>query len=1131
LPGSSRQFHPTIEDDVWLTLQPVHQRMALDGYRTRFENPDARMPIFCFTPGYSPKAIAAFEEAIWGDAKFRVGGRWTSTASGPAPLGGPLTLTYSFIPDGTSLIDGATTHQSALFDLMETQCGYARADWQNHFHSVFDRWEELTGITYVFQATDDGAEFPNSSGALGVRGDLRIGAHSIDGQTGGNILAYNYFPENGDMVLDKDNIDLYSDRTNNSRLLRNVISHEHGHGMGLNHTCPINQTKLMEPTISSAYDGPQDDDIQGAQSNYGDRLESDDSAVLATSLGTLAGTQTFADLCIDRSADEDWFSFAASASGTLSVTLTPVGSSYLEGEQNGDGSCSAGSQVNSAARNNLFVEVRNADGTSLVATANSSTIGVAETLTDLALTGPATYNIRVRSGAEDTVQRYTIAATFIPGGVLTTDLSVTKTDNLANAEPGDTITYTITAANVGNPANGARLVDDVPSLLTNVSWTAIYSGGASGTGNGTGDIDLTIPTLPSGGGVAITVSGLIPTGSAGGTLRNDVTIFPPFNRADSNTTNNTATDQTLISSALPNDSEEFNAFTGMAGTTTSSVNDTGTGFSRSAAFASTGFLVDTVRSQNGRGLEFSGAESANIFNTTELSGGGGYDERSHMVAFWFRTGPLSEYANGTYTPLFTAQNKSGSGIAYTILIGRHTDGSVAMRLLGPVNGGFQFFTLINPFTAETWHRLVLMYTSASDSSGTPASQADLRVFLNPASGTASPFITWSAVINSLTSNQGDGPLGRYRFGRVTNSASVGINGGKAFIDSVGTWDGFGTAGQNDLSAAITYLSDAINTAPSIIDSGNDVTVSIGGAASSAQVAVITDNADPRSSLITSVDGDFTGLEVTTNTFNAISGNYNFGVRALCSAVAGSRTFTLSATDTRGLQSTSTFLVNVGANPIPTIGTYTALTLTQGASGNRSPSAAPADSNGTVQSVILSPTNLPGGGTASIVPATGAITVQTTEATTPGPVALTVTVTDNCGATAQSTLNLTVGAAADPTQTVTLDSTSVASGSTVTLPTAKVGSATITRTFTVQNSGGLTLQISNFAVPVGVTVTNPLLTQIPPSGSDTFTLTIPTTAPVTVDGAVSWATNIPGDPGYSFTLEGKVEAFGDLILVP
>ena len=84
---------------------------------------------------------------------------------------------------------------------------------------------------YVYEPADDGLAINGSTsvffdGILNSRGDLRIGGTSIDGTSG--TLAYNYFPDSGDMVLDTDDMSFYSNPFNNFRAMRNVIMHEHG---------------------------------------------------------------------------------------------------------------------------------------------------------------------------------------------------------------------------------------------------------------------------------------------------------------------------------------------------------------------------------------------------------------------------------------------------------------------------------------------------------------------------------------------------------------------------------------------------------------------------------------------------------------------------------------------------------------------------------------------------------------------------------------------------------------------------------------------------------------------------------------------------------------------------------------
>src|SRR5262249_5618035 len=137
----------------------------------------------------------------------------------------------------------------------------------------------------------------------------RISGHSIDGNAG--ILAYNYFPDNGDMVIDAGD-SFFTDTSGNSLRLRNTMAHEHGHGQGYEHVCPVDQTKLMEPFLSTAFDGPQHDDTLAGNRGYGDDLEDNDSAGTATSLGSLGnGTTTVSGVSADDGGSEaDFYRFS-----------------------------------------------------------------------------------------------------------------------------------------------------------------------------------------------------------------------------------------------------------------------------------------------------------------------------------------------------------------------------------------------------------------------------------------------------------------------------------------------------------------------------------------------------------------------------------------------------------------------------------------------------------------------------------------------------------------------------------------------------------------------------------------------------------------------------------------------------
>src|SRR5262249_54316847 len=110
-----------------------------------------------------------------------------------------------------------------------------------------------------------------------------------------------------------------------------------------------------------------------------------------------------------------------------------------------------------------------------------------------------------------------------------------------NASPGSTITYTIVAKNNGTLGLGGISVSDVmPTQLSNVTWTAAFSPGSSGTTSGSGDISQTV-TLQAGGQVTYTVHARIDV-SATGTLSNTATVAPPAGVTESTPADNSATD-------------------------------------------------------------------------------------------------------------------------------------------------------------------------------------------------------------------------------------------------------------------------------------------------------------------------------------------------------------------------------------------------------------------------------------------------------------------------------------------------------------------------------------------------------------------------------------------------------------
>ncbi len=372
----------------------------------------------CFAPGTPAEVVEHWTRlqsamllesslSVEPPAQFQFGNRWATTATDGPGLGqgDPTTLTWSIVPDGTFIPSGVgePAANSGLIAFLNGIYGSMDV-WLELIERVFDRWGELNGITYVYEPNDDGANMFTSGGQLGVRGDLRIGGKPIDGNSG--ILAYNFFPNNGDMVIDSPD-SFYNNTSNDSIRFRNVVSHEHGHGQGIRHVCRINQTKLMEPFVTTAFDGPQHDDILTTNRLYADDAEDNDSTGIAPNLGAAADGITVGDVSVDDNSDIDYYGFDAAAGSAVDVTLTPIGFTYLEGPQNANGSCSDGTNFNSLVLADLSLAVLDSDGSTVLASVDLNPAGVPEVLDNVSLpSGAGTYFVEVQNDGTNNVQLY-----------------------------------------------------------------------------------------------------------------------------------------------------------------------------------------------------------------------------------------------------------------------------------------------------------------------------------------------------------------------------------------------------------------------------------------------------------------------------------------------------------------------------------------------------------------------------------------------------------------------------------------------------------------------------------------------------------------------------------------------------
>ena len=316
-----------------------------------------------FLPQFADSAptddVASYEVAA-----FQIANRWSNTATNGfvgSVQGNPLTLTWGIVQEGTSINDfGGTSGTSNLVAFLDAEVGNSadaaitdlqQKSWFPIFQDPYERWEDLSGLTFNYEPNDDGAALSSSAGVLGVRADLRFSGTAI---TNNNALARNAFPNNGDGLLDTGNPGFFGNSSNNFRGLRNVIAHEVGHGIGFRHVESSNSGFLLEPTINTSFDGPQLDDILAVHRNYGDVLEKNggnDTIATATPLGAVsAGTRLARGLdaintfvapddvdfySIDDNSDIDIYEFTLTSRQTVSLSVTPQGPTYNEGPEDG----------------------------------------------------------------------------------------------------------------------------------------------------------------------------------------------------------------------------------------------------------------------------------------------------------------------------------------------------------------------------------------------------------------------------------------------------------------------------------------------------------------------------------------------------------------------------------------------------------------------------------------------------------------------------------------------------------------------------------------------------------------------------------------------------------------------------
>jgi serralysin len=390
-------------------------------------------PIMLIEPGTNPNPPSPFQAP---DNQ-----RWSQTFTDGSGLaqGQPTTLRWGIVRDGSTItpqFGGESSNTSSVIQFFDGLFGdggiaddgdLTQKPWFFVLDDSYDRWGEISGLTFnYFQINDQGTgvfSVPNSQSTSGTTPEILVSGHSIDGQAGSNTLAYNFFPNTGDMVIDTDNTTFFGQMTNNARAARNVATHEVGHGIGFDHVESNDGSFLMEPFASTTFDGPQFDDILAAQRLYGDALEKsggNDTSGTATVLGTVAATTTVSRgtaasdsstvvalsamdfVSVDDEGDTDFYSFTLSQTSNVSLTLTPKGPTYNEGPQGGP---SPQPTFNAKNQSDLTLTLFDTNGSTQLANANANGLGGAETITQNSLAA-GTYFARITGATTNEIQMY-----------------------------------------------------------------------------------------------------------------------------------------------------------------------------------------------------------------------------------------------------------------------------------------------------------------------------------------------------------------------------------------------------------------------------------------------------------------------------------------------------------------------------------------------------------------------------------------------------------------------------------------------------------------------------------------------------------------------------------------------------
>ncbi len=315
---------------------------------------------------------------------------------GPAGQGLAIGLTYSFPDDSVSWGNPEISlfgpnllglRFAQLFGVGDVDLG------REYVRQALAAWTRDSGLSLT-ESPDDGSQIDTSTSRSATRGDVRIGGIEL----GTSPVAFNFFPPFGaDMVFNTRRffeIPTLSNPADDYRLLRNVASHELGHGLGFFHVTPCSGSKLMEPFVTGGFEGLTVDDRRGAGANCGDRLSPNQAPLEAHDLGDLSApiVRSVVERSLStngaagpNSTGEDWLRFTLSSPQDVTIIADPTGGSYFAIQQASDCLPDPIAPLDAERAGDLTLELWNGDATVLVDSAVSAVPGDPEIITQLGL--------------------------------------------------------------------------------------------------------------------------------------------------------------------------------------------------------------------------------------------------------------------------------------------------------------------------------------------------------------------------------------------------------------------------------------------------------------------------------------------------------------------------------------------------------------------------------------------------------------------------------------------------------------------------------------------------------------------------------------------------------------------------